>query len=831
MKKFLSLILVMCFVVTALVACKKPDPQETEGTYTYNDAVSTLSSNWNPHTYQTSDESYPIGYITSGLYTFIFNDASHPVEGRDPFDGYKIVPEMAAGDPVDVTEAVKALDNNKYNIPADATKGYAYTIKLNENAKWENGTPINADTYIYSMQMLLEPKLLNYRASDYYDGSLCIAGAEYYANQGHSKQLTPNGVMDKEDIATLADYLTKYGSAKAYINWNYSYGEKYDPATKTWAETTEEDDKVVDSGLTVKELYDLHVAKILSWGADQATADAYFADESYVDWTYPENVSFDTVGLYKSGDYEITLVLSKSLAGFNLFYNLTGNWIVYQPYYDENIKKETVDGKEVWTSSYNTSVESTMSYGPYKMTFFQADKSMKFERNTEWFGYSSDTYKYVSPNDGKTYQMYQTDVINCQWVKEASTMKQLFLKGELMTYGLQSDDFEQYRNSDRTYKTPSETIFFLIVNGYEKVIKEREGAADFDKTKYDLETLSLSEFKQALAVTYDKELLASTVSPARSGGYGLIGESYIYDPDTGARYRDTDAAKKALCTFYGVDTTKFETLDAAVASITGYNPTLAKDLFKKAYDAALAAGYVTDADNDGKCDQMIQIEYCASEVSDFIETTVEYLTKKLQEVLVGTPLEGKVEYKVSAPYGNDWSNKIRGGLSDCVLGGWSGSALDPFGLTDLYVNPSRAYNAQWFNANEVTMELEVNTAGIGNAAKMEKITMALKQWSDALNGATVEVNGKSYNFGDGIAEVETRLEILAAFEVQVLQTYDYIPMLQNAGMSMLTKQCYYVVEEYNPIMGRGGIAYLRYNYNDADWAAWVAAQPNQTIEY
>ena len=70
---------------------------------------------------------------------------------------------MAAELPVDVTAAVKAANNNKYGIPESATAGYAYTIKLNPNAKWENGTAINADTYIYSMKELLNPKLMNYR--------------------------------------------------------------------------------------------------------------------------------------------------------------------------------------------------------------------------------------------------------------------------------------------------------------------------------------------------------------------------------------------------------------------------------------------------------------------------------------------------------------------------------------------------------------------------------------------------------------------------------------------------------------------------------------------
>ena len=38
------------------------------------------------------------------------------------------------------------------------------------------------------------------------------------------------------------------------------------------------------------------------------------------------------------------------------------------------------------------------------------------------------------------------------------------------------------------------------------------------------------------------------------------------------------------------------------------------------------------------------------------------------------------------------------------------------------------------------------------------------------------------------------------------------------------KQVYYVVEEYNPIMGRGGIQYMKYNYDDAAWAAYVESQ-------
>ena len=334
--------------------------------------------------------------------------------------------------------------------------------------------------------------------------------------------------------------------------------------------------------------------------------------------------------------------------------------------------------------------------------------------------------------------------------------------------------------------------------------------------------MTLTSFKQAMALSYDKELFASTVSPARSGGYGLIGTTYIYDPETGARYRDTDAAKKALCDFYAVDVSKYESLDAAVDSITGYDVEGARTIFKKAYDEAIEKGFITDTDGNGVSDQTIRIEYCISSDSDFMTTTIGYLNSALAEVLKTTPFEGKIEFVKSAPYGNAWSEKIRSGLADTVLGGWSGSALNPFSLTDLYVNSSRAYDAAWFDA--ATVEMTLNIGG-------EDVTLTLQEWSDALNGAAVTKGDKTYNYGDGQADIETRLNILAAFETRILQNYNYLPMLEDASMALLSQQVYYVVEEYNPVMGRGGIAYTKYNYNETDWAAYVAQQGADGLKY
>ena len=802
----------------------EPDTPDVPDTYTFQDSVSQLSTNWNPHTYQTTDEAYPYdhGYIGGGLYEFVFNDELHPVEGKDPFTTYKIIPSMAASEPVDVTEQVKA-EHPEFNIPESATSGYAYTIDLNPNNCWADGTPINADTYVYSMKQVLNPKLLNYRAADYYAQDFSIAGAEAYANGGSTAWTDSLGAYALADLTKGEDgnYYTADGlsvgialnvaldwlggeTMKAYIE---NYGEEYFDVTN-WETLVGMMDKkgVVPLNDETLALFTPVTTANENWGETEDDLPNYFVTGK----AYPE-VEYDgTVGLYKTGDYQITLVLSKSLSGFYLLYNLSmTSWIVYEDLYESCLS----ESNGVWSSTYGTSVETTMCYGPYKITEYQTDKYMKFEKNDKWFGWTDGQHQYVDPNDGQTYDMYQTDVIECEVVAEAATQKLMFLKGELMTYGLQAEDFATYRNSDYAYSTPDETIYFLILNGYKDAISGREAAADFDTATTDLQTMTLTSFRKAVAVTYDKELFASTVSPARSGGYGIIGTAYVYDPDTGSMYRDTEQAKQVLCDFYSVDVSQYASLDEAVDSITGYDPETAKELYTEAFNEAIEAGYITDADGDGISDQTVQIEYALSADSDFMTKTVDYLNEKMAEVTAGTPFDGKIKFVKSAPYGNDWSNKIKQGLSDTVLAGWSGSRLNPFSLTNLYVDPSYQYDGAWFNASAVSMTLNIEGTDI---------TMNLKQWSDALNGTTVTVDGTEYNFGDGVVDVDTRLTILAAIEGQILQTYNYLPMLQNASVALLSQQVYYVVEEYNPILKRGDLVYMRYNYSDAEWADYVA---------
>ena len=844
-KRIISLLLVLVMLVGCFASCdlfKKPDPQpenpdngdnttpdtpdgpgytvETfEGEFVFKDSVELLSANWNPHTYKTADESYPIGYITTGLYGFVFNDALiNTVEGLDPFAGYKIIPEMAADMPVDVTEEMKAA-HPEYNIPESATEGYAYKIALNPNATWENGTPINAETYVYSMRMLLDPNYQNYRATDYFDGSLAIANAKNYYYQG-SVSYNPLGMTPTEylaaggsleDLYVDMDFWGCVGALDAEGNAAPRWISASD-TTKYFDPYYEDDPENPEAWISANDIF------VYFLGPGAGYEASYGPTYVGTALSYEADYSFDNVGIFASGDYEITLVLNKSLAGFNLLYSLSGNWIVYQPYYDACMTK--MPDSDAYTTTYNTSLETTMSYGPYKMSAYKLDDSMEFVRNENWFGYSDGKHIYQDPEDGLVYPMYQTTKITCKVVSEADTNRLMFLAGQLMGYGLQAKDFDEYRDSEYCYATPDETIYFFIFNGHIDAINEREAAADFKQDEMDLQTMTLNSFRRAIAVSFDKEAFCTAISPSRSGGYGLIGNAYLYDTETGARYRDTDQAKMALCEFYSVDVSAYDSLDDAVNSITGFDVDTAKHYYTQAFAEALALGYVTDVDGDGICDQTVTITYASSTAGDsFIESILDYFNEKLVEVTAGTPFAGKIVFVESSSLGNKWSDMLKAGVVDTCLAGWSGSRFDPFGLTDLYTNPAYQFDANWFDSTKVNLTLEVEHDGA-----MVTLTMNLRQWSDALNGATVTVEGVEYCFGAGVADVETRLNILAAIETEVLSTYNYIPMIQDASMALLSKQVYYVVEEYNPVMSRGGITYLKYNYNEAEWAEYVESQ-------
>ena len=80
------------------------------------------------------------------------------------------------------------------------------------------------------------------------------------------------------------------------------------------------------------------------------------------------------------------------------------------------------------------------------------------------------------------------------------------------------------------------------------------------------------------------------------------------------------------------------------------------------------------------------------------------------------------------------------------------------------------------------------------------------------------------------ASNEVKLSILAQIEENFIELYYCIPVCATTVCSMLSYKMSYYTENYSIMYGFGGLRLLRYNYDDAEWDAYVA-ENNNSLQY
>jgi hypothetical protein len=183
----------------------------------------------------------------------------------------------------------------------------------------------------------------------------------------------------------------------------------------------------------------------------------------------------------------------------------------------------------------------------------------------------------------------------------------------------------------------------------------------------------------------------------------------------------------------------------------------------------------------------------------------------------GTVLEGRFELVFEAKYGNDWANAFRRGEYDICQGGWSGAAWDPGYMLMAYLSAAYMYSAAW-DTNSHLLQISVpgvaaNGAPTNNPDDVFTSTMPVYNWWYYLNTL----------WASGALDEDFRLVIIAALEQEVLLQYYTVPYSYSSSASLISYQVDYITYEYNTFMGYGGIQYMTYNYDDAAWAEFVAA--------
>ncbi|MDO5738506.1 MAG: ABC transporter substrate-binding protein, partial [Eubacteriales bacterium] len=744
--------------------------------YTLNDYLDLSPSNWNPLTWENNTDSSVLQLVTSELYAFDFNP-------EDPGEGYIIVPEMAAGMPEDIT--ADYAGDPKWNVPEGATEGYVYRIPIKDNLKWDDGTPITADTFIYSAQQLLDPRMQNRRADEMYETDRVVTRARDYIYQGLETQLSVANYAEKNEFEDVDAFLAEHGDDAAKINWAEAFGQAYDAENETWVDG-EAEYAVVDAGMNFNELRDLFIDKYVNENeASEEEAIEAFNKQAMVDYTYPE-ISWDEVGIQKEDDHTIVYFLDNKITGI-FFYMYSNIPLVKEDVYEScKVEKE---GEELVTTTYCTSLDKTPSYGPYVLTKFQDDKVLEFERNENWYGYS----------DGEHKGKYQTDKVVYTIVKEPATRLQMFLKGQLDAYSLTADQVGDYRGSDFILYTPGSFTNSLLLQANKEALEARQ------EPGYNKTILTLKNFRKALALSVDRADFAASVTASSIAGFGLLNDYYIADPDTMLRYRDLDDAKRTLVDAYAMEygeDKEFKTLDEAISAMTGYDLEQARDLFNQAFDEAVETGLMKE-------DDKVQLTYHASEDNEVTRKYYNYLKTNWEKAVKGTKLEGKFILEFDPTDGQDFANNFKRGLSDMTMAGWSGAWMNPYFLMTAYLDDNLRYAQQFDTNQKLTIEIDG-----------KEITLTLNGWYAAMNAQDPE-----HPYGPNDTSLENRVRILAAMEKVVMEDYTTNPMISSTSASLKSQKVEFFTDKYNLLMGRGaGVDYRTYNFSDEEWEEYVKEQ-------
>lgn len=774
-----------------------------EGYYTYNDYTSGMTDmKWSTHTWETSEDSAIVDYITSGYYNFALNSTA---------DGWSITCEMAAELPEDVT----ADYVGQFGI-SEGEEAKAWRIALREDLCWEDGTPITAADFVYSAQELLDPLMLNRRADSLYAGDFQIYGAKEYfysgrtvnANVGESGLtfadlvLGDDGVYyyNDEPVAINVGNANDYWlSGNALADYVGAYGDQYF-GVDHWDELVAACDENGNAPLN---------ADTYAWLVDVITANSAWGEteEDAVNYMYVDTVNheytWDGVGFFADGDYALVMVATTPIENANYYapYNLSGAYLVYKDlwescktWFDANnniVEAGSPDAVYVSTN-YCTSAETTMSFGPYRLDYYELDKQYNLTRNENWYGY----------HDGNHVGQYQTDEIKVTVIADHASALMAFESGLIDGVSLQSDDMEKYGSSENLLYTPqSYTTKISFNTDVESLTAHGTGS----------QVLANRTLRKAISLCIDRNAYCTSITAGGLPGFGLLNSLYVYDPFTGASYRDTDGAKNGLVRLlelsYGEDG-DYGDLDEAYDAMTGYDLATARKLMDKAYDECIEAGLY---DGESK----VTLEFCVYNSEEIYIKIFNFLNDAVKAAAEGTRWEGKLE--LSMKEDADYYNTMYSGNTDIIFTTWGGAAYSPYTVLDqCYCDDA------WGEGNQMEYGFETDKYMVSIVMDGHAVTTDLQTWAAWAGGKDVTItsdDGELTLARFGTYDADTRSNTYAALEYAFLASYTTTSLYYRNSVSVYSAKMNYATTTYVDLVGYGGIQFVTYNYTDAEWAA------------
>ena len=880
LRSMFTMVMCLALVAVMLAGCfqKKPDDgttpgkpaipttpaQTTPGTDTpdgpveqvtfkkaeYNTTTSVMPSNWNELTYADNNDTQIMSYIGSSFfdYDYKFEGGKYNADGSinkaGIVEGSYTTNYSAATKLEDVTSLVDAKWG--YTTEQKEEGGYAWKITLRNDLKWDDGTAITAADFVYSMQAQLDPTFMNFRGNTFYD-TLMLKGSRAYFFSG--APIYDPIVPPYEDNPDYSYDISDINAAKVYMNTTttgmtlagYSLDELINvyvgsaeakAALKAIAEGANE------YGYTLITEENLAVAKELvayallpfglNWGEfDEATQEELFKETLFYISGYGDKVDWDTVGIYSIDEENaIVICLDKAYAllqengdlSYQAAYYMGSLPLVHKAKYEAN-KVAPAEGASLWTSTYNSSLESTASWGPYKLVRFEAGSDYRLELNPNWYGWNMEQYK----------NQYNVTAINCMKVAESNTKWLGFLAGLYDDAALDSDNINDYLYSKYVTWNADTGTFGMQLFSDLKVLKASGRNNGI---------LAITEFRQAMNLGLNRTEICEKIWPGSATPcLGIVNTQYYYDIENspnlkdGGVYRLSEIAQEGLLRAYGFTQAEDGTwsdgvdleglsLEEATASLTGYNLELAKKKMQEAVTILLA-----NAEEYGyNAEQDITIIYGSSSDTAKQRERADYIQGVIDSLIEGTAIQGKVKVVFDASAGSGWADAFRAGDTQIGFGyGFSGNPFGPFSIAGAFVDPEDGlnYHAYWdTSVIDITITMpEGDYEGAG-----ETITMSAQNWYFCINGlAAVNEQPKQYNWDAGYAPSEARLTVLAALEELVIKESRSIMLIGDYSGSLLGAKFSNFDDYQNTFMGHGGIRYMVVNFTDAEWDEFVAA--------
>jgi len=766
--------------------------------YTYNTYTDVFPLSWNPLTTIDGSAAQIMHYLESPFFIY---DYPLDAEGRI-IPGDYVVKYSAATALEDVT----ALYASDFGLTSHAS-GLAWKITLRNDLTWENGDSINAYDFVYSMQELLNPHFMNSRGLEYLSGELGIVNADkyyyqntvlYYDNQAYHQYGMADLTKGTDGQYVTAEGYRMYIGIDFGLSWlnGNTLADYVDTFKESYFGNLQNFDKLKKAmnHKGVVPLTDETLALLSSvttsnpaWDETDAELSQYFVEGFTSDGSY----AWENVGIFATGPCEIVLVLKNPLnllkEDGSLSYRAASVLaclpLVHKATYEASKIAPSAEG-DMWTSIYGSSVETTMSWGPYSLHHLQADSEYTLVKNKNWFGYP------LEENKG----FYQTDKIICKHIAKYQDAFSAFLKGEIDHIDVHFTDADLYENSERAYFTPQEYVMFVALQSNQEALKGRETPG------VDKEILADVNFRKALALAINRDLFP----PRRMDSFSLFSLIHYYDVENGKLYGESEEVKRMLCAFYGVNPDNFGgNLDAAFDAITGYDIEAARELVIEAYNDALAAGTISETDK-----VVLSIGY-NSWNQNFDEQLL-LLNASWSDLMFGTPLDGRFEVRIGYYEDIMFTEDFREGEYDIMIGGKGGFSWNPATLLWSYLDPDHMLSATWDTYSQM---MTFTMKGVGENGEDITETMSLMDWLLCLGG---DANAK-YDWSSNALSEEQRLPLIVRLEEEVLKTYYTIPLYNAYSTSLISYKIEFGSYTYNTFMGFGGIKYVTYNYSDVDW--------------